>query len=442
MQKLPYPVLPVCDEIEKRVIGALIFTGKSSSLSMQKAMLLLDNQCLYNISARLIFELINSRFEENKDFDFVSLSPIIDPANELFFLSLQEQFFTGNMLNRDVDELIKYKTLRNQIKILIDVTNDAIFHRDPEIALKVISEDLQKLNYASTSISENIVKSYEQCIDEALSDTENDRSLIYTQIPNLPAIPNRALITIAGRSGHGKTFFALYLMDKIIEALEGKQSLYFNLEMHPTVMLQRHATIIGEKGKDSRELISNAAHKLLQKDVYMVSLPMITIDEIESICRISALKKPIGAIIVDYLGLITSKSKSDAKYLEQNNIAKRLAALAMTLDCVVICLIQVNREFKTRASGDRCPVTTDAADAMGSVHSSSWWLGIDQPFLDNDEPEFKNVFQIRCRKNRTESGNFKLDLHFDGTFSKIDESRTRKPFAKRKHNPEDIFSRD
>ncbi len=419
MKKLPYPKAPTCFEIEKRVIGALISIGKPLALNAQKAMLALDSDCFYDIDAKLIYELIDSRYRLNKEFDFVSLSTIVDPANELFYVSMESHYYTSNMIEYDIQELLNYKNLRNQIKILVDIVNSATDEPESELALKLISHDLQKLSHASSSISENVVKSYEQCIDEVLSANYDNSSLIYTQVPNLPAIPNQALITIAGRSGHGKTFFALYLMDQIIQALPNKHSLYFNLEMHPEVMLNRHATIIGVDGKDSRERISNAAYKLLEKNVSLISVPMITIEEIETICKISAIKNPIGVIVVDYLGLITSKSRKDSKYLEQNDIAKRLAALSMQLDCVVLCLIQVNREFKTRASGDRCPIPTDAAEAMGSVHSASWWLGIDQPYQDDQDPEYKNVFQVRCRKNRGDSGNFSFDLHFDGTFTKL-----------------------
>ncbi len=419
MKALPYPTAPTCFEIEKRVIGALISIGNPMSLNAQKAMLSLDSECFYAIEAKMIYELIKSRFLLNKEFDFISLSTIIDSDNELFFVAMQAHYYTANMLDFDVQELLNYKNLRKQLKILVDVINNAKAEPEAELALKLISHDLQKLTHASTTVSENVVKSYEQCIDDALTLTENDTTLIYAQVPGLPAIPNRSLITIAGRSGHGKTFFALYLMDKIIDALPGKHSLYFNLEMHPNVMLDRHATILGITGKDSRERIANAAHRLLEKNVSLISVPMITIEEIETICKISYLKNPIAVIVVDYLGLITSKSRKDSKYLEQNDIAKRLAALSMQLDCVVLCLIQVNREFKTRPSGDRCPIPTDAAEAMGSVHSASWWLGIDQPFQDDQDPEYKNVFQVRCRKNRGDSGNFSFDLHFNGTFTEL-----------------------
>src|SRR5690606_33454758 len=104
-------------------------------------------------------------------------------------------------------------------------------------------------------------------------------------------------------------------------------------------------------------------------NVSLVSEPLMTIDQIETECRLAALRQPLAVIVVDYLGLIRSKSRSERKDLEQGEIAKRLAALSLELNCIVIALSQVNREFKNRPVGDRCPVISDAAESMGSVHS-------------------------------------------------------------------------
>lgn len=255
--------------------------------------------------------------------------------------------------------------------------------------------------------------------DEFLSEDYEDNTEIHVDIPGLPPVPNRALITIAGRSGHGKTFFALHLMDKLIDALPNKQTIYFNLEMDERVMMERHATLLGIQGNSRKDRISNGLGILLPKNVCIVSEPMITIEEIETECRIAAIIRPIGVIIVDYIGLIRSKARSERKDLEQGDIAKRLAALSLSLNCIVIALIQVNREFKNRPVGQRCPVTSDASESMGTVHSSSWWIGIDQPQADSNEPEWRDQFLVECRKNRGDAGLFDLKLKFKhGMFSK------------------------
>jgi replicative DNA helicase len=187
--------------------------------------------------------------------------------------------------------------------------------------------------------------------------------------------------------------------------------------MHEKNMLDRHSILLGAKGDSPKQRMANVSHILLTRNISLISLPMITIEEIEMYCRVEANRQKLGVVVVDYLGLVTSKTKHSRKDLEQNDIAKRLAALSIELDCIVITLIQVNREYKNRQVGQRCPVPSDAAEAMGSVHSASWWLGIDQPYLDDNEPEYLGLFQVQNRKNRYDSGLFKLEFDFlDGLF--------------------------
>src|SRR5574338_747465 len=76
-----------------------------------------------------------------------------------------------------------------------------------------------------------------------------------------------------------------------------------------------------------------------------------------------------------------------------------------------MALIQVNRDYKSRPVGDRCPQVSDAAESSGSVRSATWWIGIDQPQKDSQEIEFKDLFQVACRKNRNGS-NFYTELDF------------------------------
>lgn len=402
--------IPYSLEIEKRMLGALISLERPTELLVQQAMLQLDASCFYNSETKLLFSEINNLFVNNKEFDFVSLSSITNAG--ILFETLRSEFYTSNLIAHDVLELINYKTLRKQLSILSESIIIASQNRNPQEALNSISEQMQKMVHSSQLKNEEKIKSYEICIEEELNFSDENQGLISTEIPNMPSIPNGGLITIAGRSGHGKTFFAMYVMDKIINIFPEKQSLYFNLEMMQRTMLDRHAILLGAQGKSAKERIKNAAHLLVLKDVNLISVPMITIEEIESISRISSLKKPISVIVVDYLGLVGSKTKYESNYLQQNSIAKRLAALAIELNCVVIALIQVNREFRNRPSGQRCPIPSDSSESMGSVHSASWWLGIDQPYLDDEERQFLNLFQVQCRKNRGDSGLFKLEFDF------------------------------
>ena len=415
------PVPPHNDDLELRVIAALIQIGEPN-LRVQKAMLQLDVNCFFSMQVRELYEIFKKLFEEQKDFNQIDFMSHIPEHLYQYSLTLfGDSYCTTNLLEADIEKLFEFRIYRKYLKILVDAVNLSLDATTNEESIAVITEHLQKIVHSGSTIRKAYARTYETIADEYLSESCTDSSEIKIDIADLPPVPNRALITIAGRSGHGKTFFALHLMDKIIDSIPDKQSLYFNLEMHERVMLERHAKLLGTKGDTRKEIILNGIPKLLTKNVSVVSEPLITIDEIEIQCRLAALQQPIAVIVVDYLGLIRTKAKSDKKYLDQSDIAQRLAGLSLELDCIVIALIQVNRDFKVRSIVDRCPKPEDSAESMGSVHSSSWWLGINQPQNDCDDPEYKDLFTIHCRKNRGESGLFKLNLKFkDGMFTKYD----------------------
>jgi replicative DNA helicase len=413
-------IMPRKPEIELRVLAGLAYLGDPKSKEVQKAMLELNSECFYDGALIQIFEILSQLFKSDEDMSFVNLLGTLPPKLHLYAEeALKLEYYTGKYLEQDIKQLQNLRTLRLQIKLAINAVNSALDCIIPEEAIYVISESLKDFNKTFSSHSRNIIVPVKDLIEEILNAPEDICTEFKLDIPGLPPIPNQALITIAGRSGHGKTFFALYLMDKIIDIRPGRQSLYFNLEMNKHTMVERHARILGFNGRSRHEIVSQAKEQLLDKNLSIISEPTLTIEEIEIECRLAAMRQPLAVIVVDYLGLIRSKVKSERKDLEQSDIAKRLAALSLQFDCIVIGLIQVNRDSKTRGIGDKCPIPSDSSESMGSVHSSSWWLGIDQPQVDSDDPEWENMFNIHCRKNRFESGLFHLKLKFkNGMFSK------------------------
>jgi replicative DNA helicase len=410
--------IPFAIDIEKRVLGGLMFVGDHTSLEVQEAMLALNRESFYFPESKMVFDLIQKYYIAQNKFDFISLLDFVDPSCNLFFDTVHQEYYTDTYIATDIITLNKLRTLRRQIDIIETIPKLISQEKNFDVSLQIISENLKKITESNQANPVNVIKSCETLLEESYSRRGKNESAVVTDIHDLPPIPKRALITIAGRSGHGKTYFGMYLMDRIIDVSPGKHALCFNLEMHPDDMLERYSILLGVTGQDLYQILDSSSHLLLQRNFHMVSIPMITIEEIEIYSRVLANRNPLCVIIVDYLGLVTTKTKHPRKDLEQNEIAKRLAALSIELDCTVIAMIQVNREFKIRPVGQRCPIPSDSAEAMGSVHSASWWLGIDQPYLDNQDNEFKHVFQLHCRKNRHKTGLFKLEFDFrDGLFS-------------------------
>jgi len=414
-----FPNPPSATEIEFRVISALIYLGDVKSFVIQQSMLNLNDDCFMNVYHRRFFSLIKHRFEQGLEFSLITILSFLD--NDLYNYAqefIRDEFFTTNYLESDIRQLLELQSQRKQLVVLVNAVNNSLNAKTSNEALSAIADTLQELNHV-TNLHKPYRRSVEDILDSFLSKSNDETISVKIDIPDLPLVPNKSLITIAGRSGHGKTFFSLYMLDRLMLAMPDKQHLYFNLEMDDVVLLERLAHLNRIRRDNTKETLKAASSLLMSRDLNIITKDLITIEEIESESRLAALQKPIGVIVVDYLGLVRSKNKAERNDLLQADIAKRLAGLAMSLNCIVIALSQVNRDIKTRPIGDRCPVTTDSSESMGLVHSSSWWLGIDQPQLDSSEPQFQDMFIVKCRKNRGDSGMFELKLKFKwGTFSK------------------------
>ena len=409
--------LPMSMDLEIRTIGALMNIGDPSNKLAQQCLLQLEEDYFYNPNTKDLFKIIKKQFDERQNFDAVSISALVEIHRfEFFQHTLRDEYFTSNLLTHDIEQLNNYRLLRKQLKVISTTLDHALNETIPSHSLGIISECLQQLSSVTTK-HRDIIRTYESITDDILSGGD-ETSFTEINIPGLPPVPENALIVIAGRSGHGKTFLSLEFMDKLIDAIPDKQCLYFNLEMAEEIMIERHATLLGHKGTTRKELIKSALPDLMKKNVSLITVPMITIEEIETQARLASLRQPLSVIVVDYLNLVKCKVKAESNHSEQSEIAKRLAALTIELDCRVIVPLQVNRASSTRPIDDRVPQVADAADSMGSVRSATWWIGINQPQNDDFSGEYKDLFQIACRKNRHGS-NFYFDLDFkNGMFFK------------------------
>ena len=216
-----------------------------------------------------------------------------------------------------------------------------------------------------------------------------------TTLPELAALMPRLLpgqlIVVAARPGAGKTTLAMTLSRDV--ALQGGVVGVVSLEM-PAPQLARlelarmtrriEAQRLGEtvdqvRGLTARDLGAGRVHddaweSLRQAAQVSGGLPIkvaragqATIDEIEARARklarwCAARQRPIGAIVVDYIGLIDRKQgKGETDAAAIGRVTRRLKLLALAIGCPVIALSQLNRNVEQRA--DKRPVASDLRDS-------------------------------------------------------------------------------
>ncbi|MBA4410666.1 MAG: replicative DNA helicase [Bacteroidota bacterium] len=166
------------------------------------------------------------------------------------------------------------------------------------------------------------------------------------------------LIIIAARPSMGKTAFVLSMARNM--AVEHKVPVgVFSLEMSSIQLVNRLLSAETELGSDK---IKNGRlvgwewdhfHRKLaildDAPLFIDDTPALSIFEFRAKCRRLKLQHNIGAVIVDYLQLMTAGTDSrGSREQEVSMISRSLKAIAKELDIPVIALSQLNRSVESR----------------------------------------------------------------------------------------------
>lgn len=421
--------IKVSPNAELRVIAILVMHGNYNSVPVKKAMLQLSDDCFLSNNNKKLFQIIKKQYDALNPFDMVKMMDLMlfqhQEVSEQFHNAIMQECHSTANFQAYIDELIHASQLRKQIhvgKVMLANCINAGSYQDSTDALNDGLKQIAEIQLNKSKEGSTLAEIGERYFDGHYQFETIPTNINFVDASLKGGIKNSCLLTICGDTGTGKTYFALYLMYKIGNCNPNKQSLYFNLEMAEQHNWER---LIGIAAQKPFNLLSNqekiATHsKLVQHPITIYEEKHNDIDDIITIARVKAMQMPLSVIVVDYISLVETKSSFGRSDLEQISVAKRLASLAIELNCIVIATSQTNRNPSNRNIDDRCPYMSDASDSSGNYKSAEIWLGIDRPELYNDNPFYKNKFIAKVRKNRN-GLLFDTAWNFNaGTFEEID----------------------
>lgn len=181
---------------------------------------------------------------------------------------------------------------------------------------------------------------------------------------------NSDLIIVAARPGMGKTALALNFARNA--AMEAEVPVvFFSLEMSREQLSLRllcaEARVNSARVRDGSftdehlQLLTDAADDLSTAPIYIDDSPGLTSLEIKTKVRRLKKEKKIGLVIIDYLQLMTSRSRLERRDLEISEMSRSLKNLAKEIDIPIIALSQLNRSLEARA--DKRPVLSDLRES-------------------------------------------------------------------------------
>jgi replicative DNA helicase len=278
------------------------------------------------------------------------------------------------------------------------------------------ADEAEALVYAVSRVDETEqVVSLRELVDESMGALEHiqQRDSAFAGVPTgfmdldslLSGLQRENLIIVAARPGVGKSSFVTNVARNIaVDA--GVPVAMFSLEMSRFEIGMRllcaEARVPWEKVRSGRVAteewtrIVEAAEVLHEAPLYIVDSGNVTIVDIRAKARRMKSKQGLGLIIVDYLQLMSSHSRTENRQQEVAEISRSLKLLAKELEIPVIAVSQLNRNPETRA--DKRPQLSDLRESGSIEQDSDIVMFIHRD--DSDDPTVKGKADIIVAKHR------------------------------------------
>ncbi|MDH4200098.1 MAG: replicative DNA helicase [Spirochaetia bacterium] len=233
------------------------------------------------------------------------------------------------------------------------------------------------------------------------------------------------MIVLAARPGAGKTTLALN-MAQYVAMKSQKPILFFSLEMTRLELLLRLVCADAflesskiQKGyineKEMGKIISSV-QRVQSADIYVDDSPDLTSWEFRQRCRrlsgqLKSYNKELGLVVVDYLQLMTDKSRGmESRQLEVASISRSLKIIAKELNVPVLAVSQMNRSIEQRGKDTR-PQLSDLRESGAIEQDADMVMFIHREDMYNFDlpPEQAGQADIIIAKHRAgPTGSVKL----------------------------------
>lgn len=251
------------------------------------------------------------------------------------------------------------------------------------------------------------------------------------------------LIILAARPAMGKSALGLQLARHISES-SGLTVPFLSYEMGTTELTIRmlasalkydlHKLRAGELPPGMDRDLASAAAKMAQLPVVIDDNPPETIGGVRSAMRRLARRAPLGAIVIDYLQLMSAETRhqGENRTQEVSEISRGLKRLATELNVPVIALSQLNRGLEQRPN--KRPMLSDLRESGSLEQDASLVMFVYRDAIYNAVSDPTMAECIIAKQRNGPTGTVHLDFKPEcATFS----STSRRP-----QNPNDSNSND
>lgn len=423
-------------DAEQSTLGSMLLEKDA----IYKGAELLRPDDFYREAHRVIFEVVVYLANRGEPVDMITVSEelkqrgMLDKIGGVAYLTQLANFVpTAANVEHYAHIVAEKSLLRSIITVATNIVKmgfegieevDVILDR----AEKDIFEISQKRNIKGfVSLKSILVETFERI--EKLYESKGGVTGLPTGYPDFDrmtaGLQPSDLIILAARPSMGKTTFALNIGS--YAAVELKiPSIIFSLEMSKEQLALK--LLCSEAGVDNQRIrtgtlkdddwpkLSQALGRLSDAMLFIDDSAGITAMEIRAKTRRIKAEHGLGLIIIDYLQLMQSRSRSENRQQEVSEISRSLKALARELNVPVIALSQLSRAVEQRT--DKRPGLADLRES-GSLEQDADIVGfLYREDYYNPETDRKNITELIIAKQRNGPVG-SVDFYFQKEFSKF-----------------------
>ena len=429
--------LPQNIEAEQALLGTVLVYPMAMTTCLDNG---LNAEDFFTERHQKIYQALFDLHNEKKPTDFTSIlarlndQKLTEEIGGVDYLSqLSDSVVSGYSAKHYIDLIQEKALMRRLILVSQDIMqesfdnsfeSDEVLDKAERLILEVTqarkTSDFRKIAEVTNKVIDNITE---------LSKLKGNPTGVKTGIKRLDTITHGLqksdLIILAARPSIGKTALALNI--GLNAALSSPEPVaLFSLEMPAELLTRRilacHSRVEISKlrnaflSNNEWQSVNEAASSLQELAIHIDDSPVIKMSEITAKCRKLQHNEGLGLVIIDYLQLITSSSRSENRQQEVSEISRRLKALARELHVPVIALSQLSRAGESKSENPRSPRLSDLRES-GSIEQDADIV----MFLYNEDgngDEHAAILNVDIAKHRN-GPTTEFKLHFAKDFNKF-----------------------
>ncbi len=416
-------VMPHNVESEQSILGCALIDNEAVVTIMGD----LKDKDFYVEAHKIIFRAMQNIYASNRPIDFITLTDELEKANMLdsvggvdYISTLTTIVPSASNHKHYIDIIKRNSVLRQLISASNDIIVKAYEGQDKDEAIQFAEKNIYTISQEEERSSLVPLRDSLSGVMDKFEEIQKNAGAIAgisTGLYGLDKILNGLhksdLILVAARPGCGKTSLAMNIVNYAAIHEKSKVAV-FSLEMGKDQLAQRSLCSVayvdmgkalrGELSVDEWKALWAANEKLSQANIFVDDSALNTPMDILSKCRRLQREQGLDLIMIDYLQLMKSNSKSSDgnRQQEVGDLTRNLKIMARELDVPVIVLSQLSRAPEQR-KGDHRPMLSDLRESGSIEQDADIVLFIYRPDMYNDVPEIErgqDIAEIIVAKHR------------------------------------------